>query len=112
MTRLASLTAEPAPIEQDEDGTLRVGGTRVRLDSIVEAFKNGSAAEEILLKFPSCRLTDIYAVITYYLWRRDSIEAYLAERRVLEARVRTENEQKFPPDGIRERLLARRSPSA
>jgi len=71
------LVAEPAPIQQDEDGVLRVGGTRVRLESILGAFKIGSAAEEILLKYPSLTLTDIYAVITYYLWHKEAVEAYL-----------------------------------
>lgn len=109
MRPVDSLTAEPAPIHRDEDGVARVGATRVRLESVIHAFKNGCAAEEILLKYPSLDLTDVYGVIAYYLWRREEIEAYLKERGQVDARVRQENEVRFPPGGIRERLLARRS---
>jgi uncharacterized protein (DUF433 family) len=105
-----SFVAQPAPIQADDEGVLRVGGTRVRLETIVNAFKSGSAAEEILLKYPSLNLTDIYAVITYYLWSREDVEAYMEERRRVEESVRRQNETRFPPAGVRERLMARRAP--
>jgi len=107
--QMNTLAAQPAPLQMDEDRVWRVGGTRVRLDTVIEAFNNGCAAEEILLKYPSLRLTDIYAVITYYLWHREQVEAYMAERREVGEAVRQENERRFPRDGIRERLLARRA---
>jgi hypothetical protein len=97
--------AQPPPIQADDAWVLRVGGTRVRLETIINAF--GSTAEEILLKYPSLNLTDIYAVITYYLWSREEVDAYLGERRRQEEAVRRENETRFPPAGVRERLLAR-----
>ena len=108
MSLTDTLAAEPAPIRADADGILRVGGTRVRLDTVVTAFNAGSGAEEILLKYPSLDLTDIYAVITYYLWHQKEIDAYLVERSRCTEEVRRENEQRFPAAGIRERLLARR----
>jgi uncharacterized protein (DUF433 family) len=107
MTIPISLVAQPPPIQGDDTGVLRVGGTRARLETIIKAFKSGSAAEEILLKYPSLNLTDIYAVITYYLWSREEVEAYLEARRRLEEAVRRENERLFPPAGVREHLLAR-----
>ncbi len=106
------LVAKPVPLELDEDGVLRVGGTRVRFETVIDAFKNGSTAEEILLKYPSLDLTDIYAVITYYLWHRQEVEVYLAERKQLAQDVRGENETRFPPQGVRERLMARRPPQS
>jgi len=109
MRLVDALVAQPAPVQMDEDGVLRVGGTRVRLDTVIAAFNNGCAAEEILLKYPALKLTDIYAVITYYLWHREAVEAYLEERRQLEENVRQENESRFPPQGVRDRLLARRA---
>jgi uncharacterized protein (DUF433 family) len=105
---LDALVAEPVPVQADEDGVLRVGGTRVRLDTVIGAFKNGCAAEEILLKYPSLKLTDIYAVITYYLWHREAVEAYVEDRARMADEVRRENESRFPPQGLRDRLLARR----
>jgi uncharacterized protein (DUF433 family) len=112
MEPAVSFVPQPPPIRADDDGVLRVGGTRVRLETIINAFKNGSAAEEILLKYPSLDLTDIYAVITYYLWSHEEVEAYLEERRRTAEIVRRENETRFPPAGVRERLLARRRPQA
>ncbi len=43
------LVAQPPPLHFDENGVLRVGGTRVRFDTVVGAFQNGSTPEEILL---------------------------------------------------------------
>ena len=83
MPLIETLSTEPAPLHMDEDGVFRVGGTRVRLESVVFAFNNGCAAEEILLKYPSLNLTDIYAVITDYLWHRQDVDAYLGERGAL-----------------------------
>jgi uncharacterized protein (DUF433 family) len=108
MELLETLVAEPVPVQWDEDRVLRVGGTRVRLETVIGAFQNGSVPEEILLKYPSLKLTDIYAVITYYLWHTEAVEAYLEERRQAEAAVREENVARFPNQGVRERLLARR----
>lgn len=105
------LIAQPAPCQMDEDGVLRVAGTRVRLDTIIFAFNSGYSAEEILLKYPSLNLTDIYATITYYLWHRAELDAYLKERQANTDQVQRENEQRFPPQGIRERLLARQTKS-
>ena len=110
MTLVETLTAEPVPLKADEDGVLRVGGTRVRLDTVIAAFASGCSAEEILLKYPSLRLTDIYAVITYYLWHRPAVDAYLGQRRSAAADSADEIDARFPNDGIRERLLARRPP--
>jgi len=112
MKQPVSFVAQPPPIQADDNGVLRVGGTRVRLETIINAFKSGSAAEEILLKYPSLNLTDIYAVITYYLWSREDVEVYLEERHHVEEAVRRENEVCFPQAGLRERLLARRTPQA
>jgi uncharacterized protein (DUF433 family) len=108
MTTLDSLVAPPPPIRTDADGVARVGGTRVRLETVVNAFNGGSGAEEIVLQYPSLDLTDVYAVIAYYLWHRADIDAYVRLREAAAAEVRRETEARFPPDGVRERLLARR----
>ena len=103
-----SLTPPPVPWQMGDDGVCRVGGTRVRLDTVITAFNQGSAAEEIQLKYPSLRLTDIYGVLAYYLWNQAEVDAYLRERTAQEALTRSQVERQFPSDGIRERLLARR----
>lgn len=99
---------EIIPLETDADGVIRVGGTRVTLDTLVAAFNEGATPEEIAQQYPSLDLGDIYAVIGYYLHQRVEVEAYLDRRREQAASVRKENESRFDPRGLRERLLARR----
>ncbi|MDA0837096.1 MAG: DUF433 domain-containing protein [Planctomycetota bacterium] len=108
MALVENLVALPPPIKKDEGGVFRVGGTRVRLDTVIAAFNTGSSPDEILSKYPSLELADVYSVVTYYLWHRDEIDAYLEEQGKVSKSVRESNERRFPPDGIREKLLARK----
>ena len=103
------IAAQPIPLEVDADGIVRVGGTRVTLDTVVIAFREGATAEEIVLQYPSLNLADVYAVIAYYLKRRSEVEAYLRERRAQADEAQKQNEARFDPQSIRERLLARRA---
>jgi hypothetical protein len=50
----------------------------------------------------------VYGVVNYYLHSRTEVDAYLSQREGESARVREENEKRFPQNGIRARLLARR----
>ena len=104
-----SLANEPIPLETDADGVVRVGGTRVTLDTIVAAFNEGATAEEIVYQYPSLHLADVYAVIGYCLRRRSEVEAYLRQRQQQANSTRKQNEDRFAPDGVRNRLLARRA---
>lgn len=103
------IAAEPIPLEMDADGVVRVGGTRVTLDTIVVAFDEGATAEEIVQQYPSLHLADVYAVIGYYLRRRPEVEAYLRQRQQQASEVRSQNESRFDSRGVRNRLLARRT---
>ena len=109
MTILGTLVAEFPPIANDPDGVPRIGQTRVRLDTVITAFNGGLGAEEILLKYPSLQLPDIYSVLAYYLRHRSEIDTILDEgrRRSEEAAVKVKS--RFPSNGIRERLLARKA---
>jgi uncharacterized protein (DUF433 family) len=108
--RAVSPTIEtvPVPLSQDADGALRVGETRVTLDTVVEAFQEGCTAEEIAQQYPSLKLPDVYTVLGYYLNHRDPLDAYLADRQRLGDEVRRWNQARHDPAGIRDRLLARR----
>lgn len=99
---------EPMPLVADRDGVVRVGGSRVTLDTVVAAFRTGSTAEEIAEQYPSVDLVDIYAAITYYLRHRPEVDDYLVAREHTSAQVRADAEARFDPLGIRDRLLARR----
>jgi uncharacterized protein (DUF433 family) len=102
------LTADPVPFQADTDGVLRIAGTRVTLDTLVTAFSQGATAEAIADQYPSLHIADIYAAIGYYLRHQAEIDAYLEGRRNQAAQVRQENEARFSPVGVRDRLLARR----
>jgi uncharacterized protein (DUF433 family) len=108
MSTLA-IAVEPTPLNPDSGGVVRVGGTRVTLDSVVYAFQEGSTAEQILEQYPSLRLADVYAVISYYLRHEEDVEAYLGEQKRQAEEARRQDEARFDRQGIRERLLARRS---
>src|SRR5262249_31390341 len=95
---------EPMPLITDADGVVRVGGTRVTLDTLVAAFQEGATAEAIAEQYPSLSLADVYTAIGYYLRHRTEVDAYLGRRRQHAAQVRQENEAKFNPVGIRDRL--------
>lgn len=101
-------TTERIPVHTDADGVIRIGGTRVTLDTVVAAFEAGATAEEIVQQYPSVALADAYSVIAYYLRHRAELGEYLDRRREQAAEVRHENEQRFDPSGVRDRLLARR----
>jgi uncharacterized protein (DUF433 family) len=103
-----SITAAPPPLTVNTDGVVRVGGTRVTLDTLVRAFQEGATAEEIAQQYPSLRLADIYTAIGYYLQHQAEVEEYLRWQQQEAEEVRRQNEARFDPNGVRVRLLARR----
>lgn len=99
--------AEPVPLREDADGVIRVGGTRVTLDTVLAAYRQGSTPEQIAEDYSSLDIADVYAAIAYYLRHRDEVEDYLVRRRRLAETVRKELRERFPSEGIRERLESR-----
>lgn len=102
-----AVCAEPVPIQMDSDGTYRIAGTRVTLDSVLVAYQSGATAEAIADRFPSIGLADVYAVISWYLHHIDRAHEYLRERQVEAEQLRQQVEQRFPTTGLRQRLLSR-----
>jgi uncharacterized protein (DUF433 family) len=103
------LASEPISLQADSDGVVRVGNTRITLDTVVYAFREGATAEEIVQQYPSLQLGDVYFVLGYYLKRQGDVDSYLREREQKAAQVRLENETRFDPNGVRDRLLARQA---
>jgi len=97
------------PLKTDSKGVVRVGETRVTLDSVIGAFKNGATSEEIVLQYPALELSDVYAVISFYLKNQAAVEQHLAQQNTEAANIRQKIEAKFPPTDIRQRLLKRRA---
>ncbi len=108
---MIAIKIEPSPLRVDSDGVVRIGHTRVTLDTVVFAFEEGLSAEEIVQQYPSLDLGDVYAAISYYLKKRDEVESYLADRRRQAEEIQRQTEARFNPVGLRERLLARRRQS-
>ncbi|MEG4483459.1 DUF433 domain-containing protein [Microcoleus sp. D2_18a_B4] len=103
------VVAEPAPLQTNADGVVRVGKTRVTLDTVIAVFKQGSTAEEIVYRYPSLRLADVYAAIAFYLNHQQEVETYLQQRQQQAQEIRKMNEARFDPQGLRDRLLARKA---
>lgn len=103
------LEVPPITLRRDEYDVLRVGQTRVRLDTVITAWKQGDSPEQIAENFDALDLAEIYGVISYYLNHRPEMEKYLEQNQQVGARLRSENEKRSPQSGIRERLLVRRA---
>lgn len=104
-----AIVAEPAPLEVNSDGVVRIGKTRVTLDTVVAVFKQGVTAEEIVYRYPSLKLADVYATIAFYLNHQLEVETYLQQRQQKAQEVRKMNEARFDPQGLRDRLLSRQT---
>ena len=85
---IALETTQNVPLTQTEDGTIRVTGSRVSLESVVYQYEQGDGAEKIHQSFPSLRLADVHAVISYYLNHREQVDEYVRdqERKALSPR--------------------------
>jgi hypothetical protein len=80
------------------------------LDVVVREFNNGAEPESIAHGYSTLRLSDVYAVIAYYLRHRKEIDDYLNARREEAARLRQEIEAAQPNrTELRAKLLARKA---
>ncbi len=99
---------QTTPLIQEADGTVRISGSRVTLDTIIGAFQKGATAEQILDSFPSLSLGQIYGAIAYYLDHEADVEVYLRERSAEAKLIKHEIEGQQDTDGFRARIRARR----
>lgn len=60
---------------------IRIKGTRVGIETVLEDYLNGVSPEEITARYRALTLEQVYATITYYLRHRPEVEAYLARWR-------------------------------
>ena len=106
---ILAVQPEAPPLREDAAGAIRVGDSRVLLELVVQAFQDGATPETIVQRYSTLALSDVYAVIAYYLRHRDEVDQYLVrqEQKAHEVRQRIESRQGDLSD-IRARLLARR----
>jgi len=100
---------QTTPLVQQADGTVRISGSRVTLDTLVSSFQKGATAEQIHDSFPSISLRQIYGAIAYYLEHEAEVEAYLKMRRAEAESIRHEIESQQDTAGFKARVRARRA---
>jgi uncharacterized protein (DUF433 family) len=105
-----TIQSEAPPIREDAEGTLRVGSSNVLLELVIRAFQDGATPETIKQRYPTLELTDVYAVVAYYLRHCAEVDAYLdgREQKAGEVQHRIEAQQTDLSE-IRARLSAHQS---
>ena len=87
---------QKVPLSSDANGMLFVTATRVSLHSVVGMFEEGASAEEIAHEYDALELSDVYAVITYYLRNEDAVLSTLASQERQSEEAARRYEQSFP----------------
>jgi len=107
---MLTIQADPVPIREEADGTLRVGATRVLLELVINAFEDGATPETIVQQYSTLRLSDVYSVIAHYLNHREALAEYVRgqEQRASETAGKIATTQRDLSD-IRRRLLSSRT---
>ena len=101
-----TIHTDPNRFRLDDYDTIRIGKTRVTLDTLVVQFQNGDTPEQIVQNFPTIELADIYAVKAYYPRHRDEVDEYIREGE----RKWEEFSRKHPEvtgEALKERIRAR-----
>jgi uncharacterized protein (DUF433 family) len=101
-------TVQTINLTKTSDGTIRIGKTRVSLESVVHHFSLGATAEEIAQKFPALKLAEVYGAISYFLNNHEKVGEYVLRQEEESDRFQTEIESKFQISELRQRILARR----
>ena len=96
--------AVPLRVEP-ETGRVRVGDTRVPIDTVLYHHNRGVSPRTIVRNFPTLILPDVYAVIAYYLQHREEVDAYLQAWKAYEEAVW--EVAAAEDDGFMERIHAR-----
>jgi uncharacterized protein (DUF433 family) len=87
------LEAIPVPLHDDGHGGLRVGQTRVSLESVWHLHQQGASAAEIVQAFDTLQLADVHAVLAWALRHRAELDAYLKRRDEEAAQIRRQLEE-------------------
>jgi len=81
---------------EQRDGGYWVAGTRVSLDSLVYAFRDGQTAESLAQSFPVLSLEQVYGAIAYYLANHAVIDAYLMQQEAEFTKLQKDLRQRDP----------------
>jgi len=93
---------QSVPMSAAEDGTIRIAGTRVSLESVVHHYEQGATVEEIVLRFPALGLADVHSCLAYYLNHREKFQEYLIRQQLQAEQLR----ERISGDPVQQRGLA------
>ena len=88
------------PLFNDGQGGLRVTGTRVQLERIVEGWNAGDTPETIVQNYDTLNLRAVYAVLAWYLQNQAEVDEYLRGRAEKAEEFRREIESKQPDRAV------------
>jgi uncharacterized protein (DUF433 family) len=94
---------ERIPLVADVNEGLRVEGTRIYLEDLLDAYEGGLSPEEMVLAYPSLTLADVYAVLAWALRYPEEVAAYRG-RVKREAREAEERAKAHLPKALLTRL--------
>ena len=94
-----------------EGEQIRVKGTRVAIEVLLDEFKQGATPEQIQQSYPTVSREQVYATITYYLHNQQAIDGYLERSRALAEANYQEWLRTHKPSPLEERLRAVREAS-
>ena len=97
---IATPAAMDVPLRTDPHGKIRVGDTRVLLELVIYAFRQGETAEGIVDSYPTLKLADVYAILAYYLTHRAEVDAYVDQEEKEADRIQQEVEAHYSPEQL------------
>lgn len=92
------------------EDAIRISGTRVGIETVIDDYKKGATPEEIVMHYPTLSLEQVYATITYYLANQEKVNAYITLVRQQQEDAWREQQRHPSPfiNSLRERLAAQR----
>jgi uncharacterized protein (DUF433 family) len=84
------------PLRTDEHGVIRVGKTRVTLQTVIAAHLQDQTPQQIVEDFDVLKLEEVFAVITYYLTHKDEVDEYIRQQQLESEKIRREIEENHP----------------
>ena len=95
-----NIVALTAPFEVVSPNAIRIRGTRVGIEFVIEKYRDGETPREIQGHYPHLTLKQIYGTITYYLFNKAKIDAYI-KAGVERVEAAYEEQRKNPSPGVK-----------
>lgn len=77
------------------DGAYRITDSRVSLDSIVYAWRDGASPETIRGMFPVLTLEEVYGAVAFYLANQEEVDEYLRQNEIEFEKERQKSNEEF-----------------